>query len=83
MVSRVALLFSLLSSNSRPQYSIHLLGRIPLGYRGDMSVGVQGESCTEMAQHTGHRFYIHSVLQCKGRERVTYAFAEELLFIKY
>ena len=51
MVSRVALLFSLFSSNSRTQNPVHLLGCIPLGYRGDMGVGVQGESCTEMAQH--------------------------------
>lgn len=71
MVSRVALLFSLLSSNSRPQYSIHLLGRIPLGYRSDMGVGVQGEPRAEMSKHTGDCFHIHSVLQGKGRERVT------------
>ena len=70
MVSRVALTFLLLPLNSRPQQTVHLLGRIPLGYRGDMGVGVQGESCTEMAQHPGHCFHVHPVLQGKGRERV-------------
>ena len=62
MVSRVALLFPLLSSNSGPQQTVHLLGCIPLGYRSDMGIGVQGEPSAEMAQHTGHRFHIHSVL---------------------
>lgn len=71
MVSRVALFFLLLSLNSGPQQTVHLLGCIPLGYRGDMSVGVQGKSCAEMPQHTGHRFHIHPILQGKGSERVT------------
>ena len=70
MVSRVALFFLLLSLNSGPQQTVHLLGCIPLGYRGDMSVGVQGKSCAEMPQHTGHRFHIHPILQGKGSERV-------------
>ena len=35
-----------------------------------MSVGVQGEACGEVAQHTGHGLNVHSVLQGDGCEGV-------------
>ena len=35
-----------------------------------MSVGVQRETRRVVAQHRGHRFYVHTVLQCHGREGV-------------
>ena len=35
-----------------------------------MGVGVQGEPGAVVAQHPGHRFHVHSVLQGQGGERV-------------
>ena len=35
-----------------------------------MGIGVQGEACGEVAQHTGYRFDVHSVLQRDGGEGV-------------
>ena len=31
-----------------------------------MSIGVQGEACGEVPQHTGHRLDIHTVLEDHG-----------------
>jgi len=39
-----------------------------LGVGGDVGVGVQRETRRVVAQHRGHRFYVHTVLQCHGRE---------------
>ena len=33
-----------------------------------MGVGIEGESCGEVTEHTGHRLDIHSVLQSNGCE---------------
>ena len=35
-----------------------------------MSVGVEGESCGEVAQHTGYRLDVYSVLQRQRRKGV-------------
>ena len=35
-----------------------------------MSIGVQGETCGEVAQHAGDGLYIHTVLQGYGSEGV-------------
>ena len=35
-----------------------------------MGIGVQGESCGEVPQHTGHGFDIHTVLEGDGCEGV-------------
>ena len=35
-----------------------------------MGVSVQGEACGEVTQHSGHRFDVHTVLQCDGCEGV-------------
>ena len=35
-----------------------------------MRVSVQRETRRVVAQHRGHRFYVHTVLQCHGREGV-------------
>ena len=40
----------------------HLFRRFFLHLIGGVGVGVQGEACTEVAQHTGYRFHIHAVL---------------------
>ena len=36
-----------------------------------MGIGVQGEACGEVTQHTGHRLDIHSILQGDGGEGVS------------
>ena len=38
---------------------------------GDVGVGVQGEACGEVTQHTGHRLDVYSVLEGDGGEGVT------------
>ena len=35
-----------------------------------MGVCIQGEACGEVAQHAGHRFDVHAVLECDGSEGV-------------
>lgn len=52
------------------QHVPHRLRCLSLCCAGDMGVGVQGESCREVAQHSGHGFHIHPVLQCQGGEGV-------------
>ena len=37
---------------------------------GDMGIGVQGEACGEVTQHTGHGLDIHTVLEGNGGEDV-------------
>ena len=46
------------------------LRRFLLCRSGDMGVGVQGEACGEVTQHTADGLDIHSVLQCDGCEGV-------------
>lgn len=36
-----------------------------------MGIGVQGESCGEVTQHTADRLNVHTVLECNGGESVT------------
>ena len=52
------------------QHAPHRLRRLSLGCAGDMGVGVQGEACGEVAQHPGHCFHIHPVLQGQSGEGV-------------
>ena len=35
-----------------------------------MGIGVQGEACGEVTQHTGHRLDVYTILQCDGCEGV-------------
>ena len=48
----------------------HGLRRFELGVGGDVGVGVQRETRRVVAQHRGHRFYVHAVLERHGREGV-------------
>ena len=48
----------------------HGFRRLPLGGGGHMGVGVQGEPGSVVAQHAGHRFHVHPVLQGQGGEGV-------------
>ena len=41
-----------------------------MGVGGDVGVGVQREARRVVAQHRGHRFHVHAVLQGHGREGV-------------
>ena len=52
------------------QDSFHGLGRLLLGRRGDVGIGVQGEPCREVPQHPGHRLDVHPILKCQRSERV-------------
>ena len=70
MVPRVALPFPLLSLNSRPQHPVHLLGCLPLGRGGNVSIGVQGETSAEVAENGRDGFHVHPVLQGQGSEGV-------------
>ena len=36
-----------------------------------MDIGIQGEACGEVAQHTGHSLDVHAILQSEGGEGVT------------
>ena len=44
----------------------HGFGRLPLGGRGHMGVGVQGEPRRKVPQHPGHRFHVYPVLEGQG-----------------
>ena len=41
-----------------------------MGVGGDVGVSVQREARGVVAQHGGHRFHVHAVLQGHGREGV-------------
>ena len=57
---------------NRPrQHTPHGLRRLSLGCACDVGIGVQGKPCGEVAQHPGHRFHIHPVLQGQGSEGVS------------
>lgn len=45
--------------------------RLELGVGGDVGVGVQRKTRRVVAQHRGHRFYIHAVLERHRRESVS------------
>ena len=46
------------------QYTPHRICRFFLRRGGDMGVGVEGESCGVVSEHTRHRLDVHSVLEC-------------------
>ena len=46
------------------------MGCLELGVGGDVGVGVQRETRGVVAQHRGHRFHVHAVLERHGREGV-------------
>ena len=49
----------------------HRFGRLALGGRGHMGVGVQGKPRREVPQHSGYRFHVHPVLEGQGGKCVT------------
>ena len=53
-----------------PQEVAHCLGRFLLRGGGDVGVGVQGESCRVVAQHSGNRLDVHTILESQRRKRV-------------
>ena len=56
----------------------HGLGSFLLCRGGDVGIGIQGESCGEVAQHAGHRLDIYSVLQRNGCEGVAESMESDL-----
>ena len=60
------------------QYISHSLGGFFLCRGGDVGVGVQGEACGEVTQHTGHRLDIHTVLEGNGCEGVAEVMESDL-----
>ena len=44
--------------------------RLELGVGGNVGVSVQCEARRVVAQHRGHRFHVHAVLEGHGREGV-------------
>ena len=57
-----ALCFSLLFSHHLRHEIAHLFGGAFLHLACDVGVGSQRETCVEMTEHAGHRFYVHAVL---------------------
>ena len=55
-------------SDCRRQDLLHGPGRLLLGRRGDVGVGVQGKPCREVPQHPGHRLDVYSVLKGQRSE---------------
>ena len=51
------------ASDSTGEDIAHRLRRFELGIGGHMGVGVQCEARRVVAEHGGHRFYIHAVLE--------------------
>ena len=49
----------------------HLLRRTLLHLTSSVCVSAEGEASVIVAQHVGHRFHVHAVLQSDGRECVT------------
>ena len=49
----------------------HGFRRLILHLAGGVGVGAQSETCVIVAQHTGDRFDVHSVLQGQGGERMS------------
>ena len=52
------------------QYITYRRGGFFLGGGCDIGVGVQGEACGEVTEHTGHRLDVHAILQSDGRKGV-------------
>lgn len=48
------------------QHIGHGVRRLALGLGGDMGVGVQGEACGVVAQHSADGFDVHAVLESQG-----------------
>ncbi len=49
----------------------HRSGRLALGGRGHMGIGVQGEPSAEVSQHPGYRFHVYPVLEGQGGKGVS------------
>ena len=49
-------------SDSAGENVPHGLGRFQLRVGGNVGIGVQGEACRVMAQHTADGFHVHAVL---------------------
>lgn len=58
------------TSGINRQHIPHGIRRLFLSCCGDMGVGVQRKACAVVAKHAGYGFYIHAVLEDKGRESV-------------
>ena len=54
--------FSLLFSHDLRHEIAHLFGGALLHLPRDVGVDAEREACVEMAEHTGHCFYVHAVL---------------------
>ena len=63
-----ALCFSLLFSHHLRHEIAHLFGGAFLHLACDVGVGSQRETCVEMTEHTGYRFYVYAVLERQCRE---------------
>ena len=57
----------------------HGLGSLVLFLPGGVGVGPQGEPGVEVAQHGGHCFHIHTVLQGRGSESMAEVMESEVL----
>ena len=64
--------------NLHTQDISHGLGGFFLRRCGDMGIGVQGEASREVAQHTGHRLDVDTVLQRDGCEGVAEVMESDL-----
>ena len=65
-------------SDSTGEDTTHSLGGFQLGVGGNVSISIQREARRVVAQHRGHRFDIHAVLQghrCEGVSQVMEAYA--------
>ena len=63
-----ALCFSLLFSHHLRHEIAHLFGGAFLHLARDVGVGAKGKPCVKVTEHTGHRFYVHAVLERQCRE---------------
>ena len=52
------------------QHTSHRIRRFFLCCGGDMCVGIEGEACGVVSEHTRHRLDVHAVLECDGGECV-------------
>ena len=55
--------FSLPFSHDLRHEITHLFGGTFLHLPRDVGVGAKGKPCVKVAEHAGHRFYVHAVLQ--------------------
>lgn len=68
--SGVACVFSASGSHHLGHEGPHLLGCVVLGLPGGVGIGAEGKSSVVVAQHGGHRFHVHPILQGHGSEGV-------------